>query len=246
MIPMSCPSCGRRGNVPLDRLNTRMHCKKCDAVFHLDNTGKPVMGEPKSAKTGKAGRSGNESGYDQLDPIGIVASKIAKVPKPVWMFFGAIIGIGVLYETWLYVKPVPQSAQQGFAEKNKYFAKAFLDKDMSGLFKYSTTDSHEELKQLVDTFRPKVGDKAGTGSNEYGIVVPIAESKLPDHITIEVTIQPPAEADGTVPPIFYLDINWQKTENNYYVNGKATLEVNKERERLRKEAEAKAQTQKRK
>ena len=70
MIPMSCPSCGRRGNVPLDRLNTRMHCKKCDAVFHLDATGKPVLGEPKAAKGGKNAAKGR-SKDEPLDPIGM-------------------------------------------------------------------------------------------------------------------------------------------------------------------------------
>src|SRR5436305_2036190 len=54
MIPMSCPNCGRRGSVPPDRLNTRMHCKKCDAVFHMDSSGKIMLGEP--GARGKQGK----------------------------------------------------------------------------------------------------------------------------------------------------------------------------------------------
>ena len=46
MIPMECPGCGRRGNVPPDRLNTRMHCKKCDAIFFMDRSGKIILGDP--------------------------------------------------------------------------------------------------------------------------------------------------------------------------------------------------------
>lgn len=46
MIPMVCPNCGRRGSVPPDKLNARLHCKKCDTIFHMDVSGHIVLGEP--------------------------------------------------------------------------------------------------------------------------------------------------------------------------------------------------------
>ena len=46
MIPIECPKCGREGHVPPDRLNAKLTCRGCQAVFHLDNTGRMVMGPP--------------------------------------------------------------------------------------------------------------------------------------------------------------------------------------------------------
>jgi hypothetical protein len=237
MIPMSCPSCGRRGNIPLDRLNTRMHCKKCDAVFHLDATGKPVMGEPKSSKANKSGRAGAHAPSDQFDPIGIIASKLAKIPKPIWMTLAGLLGIFLLYSMASIFQSLPKSTEQSFAAKNVLIATAFLDRDLSTMKKYSTTDCYEELASLIETFRPLIGDKAGKGSEGIGTVVSAPEI-LTDSPRAEVAIVPPPEADGKAPPIFNLDLVWQKTNEKYYLNGKATLATNIEREKLRKEAEA--------
>ena len=237
MIPMSCPSCGRRGNIPLDRLNTRMHCKKCDAVFHLDATGKPVMGEPKSAKTNKSGRAGAHAPSDQFDPIGIIASKIMKVPKPIWLGLGGLLSAFLLYGMYAGIKSLPKSAEQGFAAKNQTIATAFLDRDLSTMKSMATTDSYEELAKLIETFRPLVGDKSGKGSEGIGTVISTPEV-LSNTPKVEVAIVPPPEADTKAPPIFYLDLVWQKTNEKYYLNGKATLESNIEREKYKKEAEA--------
>lgn len=67
MIPMACPNCGRRGNVPPDKLNARLHCKKCDAVFHMDMSGHIVLGEP---------------GADKKKPDSIFGLKTSAAPKP--------------------------------------------------------------------------------------------------------------------------------------------------------------------
>lgn len=62
MIPITCPTCGRRGTIPNERVNTRMHCKKCDAVFHMEKSGKILLGEPGAAKSGKGGPPGKTGG----------------------------------------------------------------------------------------------------------------------------------------------------------------------------------------
>lgn len=46
MLNMNCPSCGAGGRVPDHKINARLHCKKCLAVFHLTALGNPVMGPP--------------------------------------------------------------------------------------------------------------------------------------------------------------------------------------------------------
>ncbi len=61
MIPMTCPSCGRRGNAPADRIKTRMHCKKCDAVFYMDENGKIILGDPEAAARAERARLAREA-----------------------------------------------------------------------------------------------------------------------------------------------------------------------------------------
>lgn len=45
MSEVECPKCGRLGNVPREKLNSRLVCKKCLSVFHLTPTGRAVLGE---------------------------------------------------------------------------------------------------------------------------------------------------------------------------------------------------------
>lgn len=49
MLNMNCPSCGAAGRVPEEKINARLHCKKCLTVFHLTSAGNPVLGPPPAA-----------------------------------------------------------------------------------------------------------------------------------------------------------------------------------------------------
>ncbi len=68
MIPITCPTCGRKGTIPNERVNTRMHCKKCDAIFHMDKSGKILLGEPGAAKAAKGGPPGKTGGAPGKKP----------------------------------------------------------------------------------------------------------------------------------------------------------------------------------
>jgi hypothetical protein len=46
MIELECPNCGGYGAIPKEKAHTRMVCKKCNFVFHLDPTGRAKAGEP--------------------------------------------------------------------------------------------------------------------------------------------------------------------------------------------------------
>ncbi len=240
MIPMSCPSCGRKGNIPLDRLNTRMHCKKCDAVFHLDASGKPVLGEPPAVKGSKAARAAARAKNEPLDPIGIVAAKLAKTPKPVWMTMAGLLGIYMLWTVWGFIGPRGATAEENFAAQNATAALAFLNQDADTLKAMATEDSRDEIAQVVANFRSQVGDKAGKGAED---MAPMA--KLPEEMSqepvVEMSIQPPKiPGEEEAPPMFYLDLIWIKGKAKYYLNGKATLTANLEREKARKIAAERA------
>ena len=76
MIPMACPSCGRRGSIPHDKVNSRLHCKKCNAIFHMDAAGHVVMGEP-----GRAAKPGSTSGVFTVP--GLDSGQYGKAPSGV-------------------------------------------------------------------------------------------------------------------------------------------------------------------
>ena len=238
MIPMSCPNCGRKGNIPLDRLNTRMHCKKCDAVFHLDASGKPVLGEPPAAKGSKAARAAARAKNEPLDPIGIIAAKLVQTPKPVWMTLAILLGCYMLWIVWGFVGPRGATANENFSAQNDTAALAFLNQDVETLKAMSTQDSRDEIAKVVESFRSQVGDKTGKGSEDMQPMAKLPE-EMGDEPVVEVSIQPPKpSSEEDAPPMFYLDLIWVKGKNKYYLNGKATLTSNLERERARKETAA--------
>ncbi len=228
MIPMSCPSCGRRGNVPLDRLNTRMHCKKCDAVFHLDATGKPVLGEPKAAKGGKSA-SKSRSKDEPLDPIGMLASKLAQVPKGVYF---SLLGIGAIYVlyTLLYagLSSGPMDRESTLRAKASDLAEAFLKKDSETIKGMATDDSKDEAGKLVEQFRGSLNDSGATAESPVFVTVGPASPDPQPIITIDFN-PPTPEGSTSAPPAAHLDTPWFEAKGKWYLNGKDTLQMNKDR-----------------
>ena len=165
MIPMACPSCGRRGNVPLDRLNTRMHCKKCDAVFHLDASGKPILGEPPAARRAKGGgRPGARAKNEPLDPIGIVATKIANLPRGVWYLLGTLLGAYLIYFAYQSYGPQPLTRREMLIEQSVAAATAFLNqKLLHALF------GEAAMVEMIDRARRRLSDElAATFAEDRG------------------------------------------------------------------------------
>jgi hypothetical protein len=43
---MECPKCGASGKIPRNKVQTRLVCRKCLAIFHVNPLGRSVLGEP--------------------------------------------------------------------------------------------------------------------------------------------------------------------------------------------------------
>jgi hypothetical protein len=93
MIPIECPKCGRGGSVPPDRLNARLVCKACHTVFHLDNTGRMVLGDPESLDMKSTKSRKQESKIEDFD----LAQTWKDIPAPVKYGVPAAILAAVLY-----------------------------------------------------------------------------------------------------------------------------------------------------
>jgi hypothetical protein len=221
-----------------------MHCKKCDAVFYLDATGKPKIGEPPSAKGAK--KKGQREENEPLDPIGIVAEKLVKVPRPIYYTLGGLLSVYLLYVIYSSMGSRPRPASADFAEKNLYATTAFIDKDISTLKSLATSDSQDEAAKLVEVIRPLVGDKDGKGTS-YEVTASAVSfpDPLGDEPHVEMALQAPPLPDGKAPPIFTLELIWIKGAKKYFLNGKATLEANELREKARQDAIAAAKAKRR-
>jgi hypothetical protein len=95
MIEMKCPRCSAGGRIPRDKMNTRLVCKKCLAVFHLSPSGTPVLGEPPVAK-GKSkekvrAEPGGGGGIELGGQFDELAARFSKVKLP--RVSGATAGI---------------------------------------------------------------------------------------------------------------------------------------------------------
>ena len=225
MIPMSCPSCGRRGNVPLDRLNTQMHCKKCNAFFYLDASGKPVLGEPPSLKA--KGKPGEEDRANEPpDYIGMLFNQLVKIPKPIWLTLavgltGYVLWIGVLP----LLKSAPLNATQLFTRRAKEAVTAFLNKDGSALSYMATPGTENELKRFAEEHRVDVGD--GKTSDE-GITIVAgdlpAEINATEAAESNMSLIPAPSYDGTPnPPPYVLRLFWIFDKGKLMLDGKKTL-----------------------
>lgn len=45
-LDMECPKCGAPGSLPKNKVNSRLVCKKCRAIFYVTPSGRAVLGEP--------------------------------------------------------------------------------------------------------------------------------------------------------------------------------------------------------
>ena len=165
MIPMSCPNCGRRGTIPPERLNTRMHCKKCDAVFHMDKSGKIVVGDPEESKrvvataqtaTDKKKKVKKRGERELIELSG--RELINKIPKPV--LYIALGGVLLFLIFGLKVIKIPKFGGGSYGEKVEsritYVANAFVDEQPGKILDLAVEGTGDELQKWYDELRPRL------------------------------------------------------------------------------------------
>jgi hypothetical protein len=190
MIPIECPKCGRGGSVPPDRLNARLVCKACHTVFHLDNTGRMVLGEPHSydMKSNKS-RAEEVSGLADFD----FAQTWNDIPKPIK--FGVPAVILALFG-YMYIDL--GSGSPKYLDSAQSLIKAVVSNDKSRVVSLSTGDSSGAAEQWFDLLHGEV-EKSGITSD-----VPVlpalfsGDAEKDDQITILVVLN---KSDGTGVPV---------------------------------------------
>jgi len=221
MPELSCPQCGRLGNVPRNKLESRLVCKKCHAIFHMNKAGRVVLGEPHSEGRGgtrtavKTARSAEKTGtwVDYL-PDGITPQMRAGA------LAGGVVLLGLV--VWMLL-PAPT-----LEDRAREAAIAFKSGDKNA------------LKSLA------YGKTAREVENWYNVVHPRLEAKMKEWKTTDVraevspNIEPSGKEGSRVTVMFIPQIEgpltseafaksmsmvfyWKKSRGKWRINGTATV-----------------------
>src|SRR5579883_3172186 len=128
MVELDCPKCGRGGSIPKKQINTRFVCKKCNAVFYMNPSGRTILGEPPRDPSAPAPtRPGREElpmeGLD-LDRIRESINKLKLVPTLAVLF---VLGLGYLAIAYAFGPP------ESLADRSMYAAMAVAEGDTNKL-----------------------------------------------------------------------------------------------------------------
>lgn len=102
MLNMNCPSCGAGGRVPDHKINARLHCKKCLAVFHLTALGNPVMGPP---PTPEDEREPVRRQVDYDDQVEALIDEIRELPRKLLKPALVVVLLFLAYGLYQFVLP---------------------------------------------------------------------------------------------------------------------------------------------
>jgi len=156
MVEMSCPGCGRAGQVPKEKLHTRLVCKKCHVVFHVDQSGRALLGDPNQVgkkdpkkKTAKAGEPSSllvKLGLQKLQTLNQMGDNLSETGFPVKP---AAAIAAVLLVGWLilgYANAAPESV----ADPARRAVDALTHDNLDRLKSYATEDSLSDVIRWYD------------------------------------------------------------------------------------------------
>jgi len=147
MIPIECPKCGREGNVPPDRLNAKLTCRGCQAVFHLDNTGRMVMGAPGEPEKDK---SRPHVQYTKPSEGVDLAEAWAKFPK------AAKIGVPVVLLALVAWQLMPGGGGPSYETAAEAAIRGLLNNDRSRVVSLSTSATADASGKWFDVMHPVI------------------------------------------------------------------------------------------
>ena len=212
MIPIECPKCGRGGSVPPDRLNARLVCKACHTVFHLDNTGRMVLGDPESLdmKSTKKSRPVEKASKEDFD----LAQTWNDIPAPVKYGVPVVLLAAILYLN-------SGESTPDYVGQAETFVYAVTNNNKSKAVSLASADSAEAAGQWFDLLHTEVE------KNQIGPDVPVNPAVFggnPDtdaSITMMVLLTKPG---STNPPV-RITLPMKKTGTNWAIDGTRGLEA---------------------
>jgi hypothetical protein len=214
---------------------TRMHCKKCDAVFFMDSGGRLTLGEPpvekpKAKKGGTTSRSAKDD--DPLAPL-------KHIPKWFYWAIGAAVLGFVVWTGWGTFNSIFTGLPNGLESRATFFANAFLEKDWKKMKKLAADkEGQDELLKWVLEVRQYYPDQDmnawGTPVIEYSDTLPrtmdsdeplgaVTPSEPVTAAQTMVRLIPPPGPDGNITgDPFTIVVDWKKERGDWWIDGTST------------------------
>jgi hypothetical protein len=202
MIEMACPSCGRAGQVPKEKLQTRLVCRKCHIVFHVDSQGRPVVGEPISAKEKNKKEPEKKPilqalGIPTLDQLTHMGDDLSDYTFPVKPVLGVLGGLVGLWLVWGFLAGPGESV----TDTSRTVADALARDDLNRLKTLATDETRDDMIRFYDAAHPKLEKERGKWSSKDANVqiVVVEEDYSKGKGETEVFYLPAAPAGATTP-----------------------------------------------
>ncbi|AGA30258.1 zinc ribbon domain-containing protein [Singulisphaera acidiphila] len=150
MIELACPSCGRAGSIPREKINTRLTCKKCHIVFHVNTTGRALVGEP-HVEPPKAEPRHHEGlhlpSFESLE--GLTESLPTVSPRSLGVGAAAL---SVVVGLFLFLTKPPES----LADSAQRTAERFANDDLIYLKQIATSETIDDVVRWFDAVHPQL------------------------------------------------------------------------------------------
>ena len=214
MIPIECPKCGRGGSVPPDRLNARLVCKACHTVFHLDNTGRMVLGDPESLdmKSSKKAKPAEVSSIADFD----LAQTWNDIPAAVK--YGVP---GVLLAAILYVNFGGGAGAPDYVGRAESIVRAVTSNNKSKAVSLATADSAEAAGQWFDLLHTEVEKSQISSDVSINPALFSGNPEKDSDISVMVVLSNPGSSD---PPVT-ISLPMKKAGSNWMLDGTKGLEA---------------------
>ena len=185
MSDLSCPHCGRVGSVPKDKEHSRLVCKKCHGVFHVNALGKTHIGEPPAskdlAKTPRD-RSMEEGSTEETAPFWSLGEMTPSRKRWLLGLGGLVVALGC----WLILTEKPESLEVRAVKA----AKALTAENLTALERFAKPGSEEYVRKWVDSIKPHLQD--------------MKNASLTSAVKANVLVTQEDSADGFGQVTFYL------------------------------------------
>ncbi|MHC5540625.1 hypothetical protein ACYOEI_20600 [Singulisphaera rosea] len=151
MIELACPKCGRGGSIPNQKINSRLVCKKCFVVFHMNTSGRTILGEPNTeVPKSETQTSTLSSRLPSADDFANLKDSLTSfTPKQAGIAAGvvAVLGIG-----WMIFSQPPES----LSDCTTATAIRFAADDLGYLKEIATKDTVDDIVRWFDAVHPKL------------------------------------------------------------------------------------------
>jgi hypothetical protein len=199
-----------------------MHCKKCDAVFHMDSSGKIMLGEPGGGKAPKARRDSSKD--EPVDYIGLLfKSKAVRVGAVV-----ALVAVVGYYAIQALPRLGPAPLPTALDDLTLYAGEAVADMDTRSLRKITAPDTWNDFLKWYEERRAKIKFEPPQRPGHDAVVAAImykeSEGAATDKAHTRADLMLPVDySDPSKTPIESLELFWVREGETWRIDGKETL-----------------------